>query len=111
MQLVVSVQSAVDLVSRTLCHVQQTQLGLDLVTLTHQCLRDLQDAGIVRQLAASDCFSQPVLEVTRLGRAVFKGSITLTRYRCPIELQHWARLLLVGQSKFSIRVCMQEAWT
>lgn len=84
-QLVVSVQSAVDLVSRTLCHVQQAQLGLDLVTLTHQCLRDLQDAGIVRQLAASDCFSQPVLEVTRLGRAVFKGSITLTRYRCPTE--------------------------
>ena len=61
------------MIEKTLCYVQRKQLKVDPVTLTLQYLRDLQEAGIIRQLAPNDCLSQPLLEVTRLGRAVFKG--------------------------------------
>ncbi|KAK2174904.1 hypothetical protein NP493_768g01027 [Ridgeia piscesae] len=74
-QLTTSVQSIQTFLRRTLCHVQSTQLDIDLVSLASTELQTLLDVGLVKLTSGQN----GELEVTSLGRATFKGSVDIDR--------------------------------
>ncbi|KAI0207281.1 Helicase POLQ-like [Lamellibrachia satsuma] len=75
LKLTPSVQSVQKFLQRTLCHVQSTELDVDLVSLTSTELQTLLDVGLVKLTVGQD----DALEVTTLGRATFKGSVDIDR--------------------------------
>lgn len=69
-------------VKRTLCDVQSKLLNVNMVEITQNALQQLVEAGLVQQRTADgktisksckDLTLDLFLDVTNLGRAVFKG--------------------------------------
>lgn len=112
-------------VKRTLCDVQSKLLNVDMVEITKNALQQLVEAGLVRQKTADgktmsrscrDLTLSLSLEVTNLGRAVFKGLFqkysyvsmcvnysrtvhTKTINLC-FEVKHLINLALEGSTEF-----------
>lgn len=73
--------------SRTLCHVQSHLLDISVTEVTNNALQQLIDTQLLRQRVATgesrkesdsgEHERDTILEVTDLGRAVFKGEFFL----------------------------------
>ena len=84
LQITSTVQSVVKFMKKTLCYVQSQQLGIsDMTAMASQTLQQLVDLGLViqnrsrsNQESDLDEVDRPeiyVLEVSPLGKAVYKG--------------------------------------
>ncbi|XP_040914250.1 helicase POLQ-like isoform X2 [Toxotes jaculatrix] len=77
LQITTSLEQVREFLRGTLLHVQQKQLCVErsVREVVQQCVHLLQEKGLIT--VASDSHSQ-TLQVTKLGRASFKGSVDLT---------------------------------
>ncbi|CAH1789930.1 unnamed protein product [Owenia fusiformis] len=92
LKLTPTIESVIELMRRTLLDIQSSTLGLDIPDITKDALQSLIDLGMVKQTrtridGSDDPLSQitsqsPIIthiEVTRLGKATFKGSVDIQR--------------------------------
>ena len=77
-QITTTTEDVFKFVRRSLAHCQQTVLGTDVTTVCRDSLQKLIDSGLVLQIISQSedpehnlCHS---LEVTRIGKATFKGN-------------------------------------
>jgi hypothetical protein len=73
LQITPTAQSVKEFVQRTLCFHQRNELRVDVLEEAEKALQLLHEMGLISH--KSNDSSPPTLETTRLGRAVFKGSI------------------------------------
>ena len=83
LQITRTVESVVTFLRNTLCYVQSQQLGVtDMTKMATETLQQLVELGLIIQTRPkssqnSDGQEIHILEVTPLGRAVFKGRMFL----------------------------------
>ena len=83
LQITRTVESVVTFLRNTLCYVQSQQLGVtDMTKMATETLQQLVELGLIIQTRPkssqnSDGHDIHILEVTPLGRAVFKGTMFL----------------------------------
>ena len=80
LQITTNTNEVFDLMSHTLLSIQASHLSCDIIAMTKDALQQLIDTGLVVQKRSfsqdGDCGVQsPLLEITALGRATFKGAL------------------------------------